>query len=96
MLATWTSVHGFSMWPRLFVARCWQALSRLEQPVTRRQLAAAAGVAPGDASEVIEDLIRAGLVNEAVAGRSSMVVLNIGSEIRASLPQRPPRTAVRS
>ena len=53
-----------------------QALARLEQPVTRRQLAAAAGVAPGNASAVIEDLIRAGMVNETVAGRSSMVVLN--------------------
>jgi len=53
-----------------------QMLARLEQPVTRRQLAAAAGVAPGNASAVIEDLIRAGLVNETVAGRSSMVVLN--------------------
>jgi len=53
-----------------------QALARLEQPVTRRQLAAAAGVSPGNASAVIEDLIRAGLVNETVAGRSSMVVLN--------------------
>ena len=53
-----------------------QVLARLEQPVTRRQLAAAAAVAPGKASAVIEDLIRAGLVNETVAGRSSMVVLN--------------------
>ena len=53
-----------------------QVLARLEQPVTRRQLAAAAGVAPGNASAVIEDLARAGLVNETVAGRSSMVLLN--------------------
>jgi predicted nucleotidyltransferase len=53
-----------------------QALARLEQPVTRRQLAAAAGVAPGNASAVIGDFIRAGLVNETVAGRGSMVVLN--------------------
>ena len=53
-----------------------QVLARLEQPVTRRQLAAAAGVSPGNASAVIEDLIRAGLVNGTVAGRSSMVVLN--------------------
>ena len=53
-----------------------QVLARLEHPVTRRQLAAAAAVAPGNASAVIEDLIRAGLVNETVAGRSSMVVLN--------------------
>lgn len=52
------------------------ALARLEQPVTRRRLAAAAGVAPGHASAVIEELIRAGLVSETVAGRSSMVVLN--------------------
>ncbi len=51
-------------------------LARLEQPVTRRQLAAAASVAAGNASAVIEDLIRAGLVNETVAGRSSMVALN--------------------
>ena len=53
-----------------------QALARLEQPVTRRQLAAVAGVAPGNASAVIEDLIRSGLVSETVAGRSSMVTLN--------------------
>ena len=53
-----------------------QVLARLEQPVTRRLLAVAAGVAPGNASAVIEDLIRAGLVNETVAGRSSMVLLN--------------------
>jgi predicted nucleotidyltransferase len=53
-----------------------QALARLEQPVTRRQLAAAAGVAPGNASAVIEELIQAGLVSEMVAGRSSMVMLN--------------------
>ena len=53
-----------------------QALARLEQPVTRRQLAAAAGVAPGNASAVIEELIRAGLVSETAAGRASMVALN--------------------
>jgi predicted nucleotidyltransferase len=53
-----------------------QALARLEQPVTRRQLAAAAGVAPGNASAVIEELIQSGLVSETVAGRSSMVMLN--------------------
>ena len=53
-----------------------QVLARLEQPVTRRQLASAAGVSPGNASAVIEELIRVGLVSETVAGRSSMVVLN--------------------
>ena len=53
-----------------------QALARLEQPVTRRALAVAAGVAPGHASAVIEDLIGAGLVSETIAGRSSMVMLN--------------------
>ncbi len=53
-----------------------QALARLEHPVTRRRLAAVAAVAPGNASTVIEELIRAGLVSETVAGRSSMVVLN--------------------
>jgi predicted nucleotidyltransferase len=53
-----------------------QVLARLEQPVTRRRLAAAAGVAPGNASAVIEELIQTGLVSETVAGRSSMVALN--------------------
>ena len=53
-----------------------QALARLEQPVTRRKLASVAGVAPGNASAVIEELIRAGLVSETAAGRSSMVMLN--------------------
>jgi predicted nucleotidyltransferase len=53
-----------------------QALARLEQPVTRRQLASVAGVAPSNASAVIEELIEVGLVSETVAGRSSMVVLN--------------------
>ena len=53
-----------------------QALVRLEQPVTRRQLAAAADVAPGNASTVIGELIGAGLVSETVAGRASMVMLN--------------------
>jgi predicted nucleotidyltransferase len=53
-----------------------QALARLEQPVTRRQLAAAAGVAPGNASAVIQELIQGGLVSETVAGRSSMVMMN--------------------
>jgi predicted nucleotidyltransferase len=51
-------------------------LARLEHPVTRRQLAAAAGVAPGHASAVVNELVRSGLVTETVAGRSSMVVLN--------------------
>lgn len=53
-----------------------QVLARLEQPVTRRQLAAAASVAPGHASSVIGELVRAGLVTETMAGRSSMVALN--------------------
>jgi predicted nucleotidyltransferase len=53
-----------------------QTLARLEQPVSRRQLAELAGVAPGNASGVIEELVRSGLVSEMVAGRSSMVALN--------------------
>ncbi len=53
-----------------------QVLARLERPVTRRELASLAGVAPGHASSVVEGLISAGLVSETVAGRSSMVVLN--------------------
>lgn len=53
-----------------------QTLARLERPVTRRQLAATARVAPGHASGVIADLIRSGVVAETVAGRSSMVILN--------------------
>ena len=46
-----------------------QALAHLEQPVTRRQLAAAAGVAPGNASAVIGELIGTGLVSETVGLR---------------------------
>ena len=53
-----------------------QELVRLEQPVTRRRLAAAAAVAPGHASAVVEELIGTGLVTETPAGRSSMVALN--------------------
>jgi predicted nucleotidyltransferase len=53
-----------------------QTLARLEQAVSRRQLAELAGVAPGNASGVIEELVRSGLVSEMVAGRSSMVALN--------------------
>jgi len=53
-------------------------LCRLEQPVTRRRLAELAGVAPGHASKVVEDLIISGLVDETIAGRSSMVALNRG------------------
>ena len=50
-----------------------QPFARLEQAVSRRQLAELAGVAPGNASGVIEELVRSGLVSEMVAGRSSMV-----------------------
>lgn len=53
-------------------------LCRLEQPVTRRRLAELAGVAPGHASKVVEDLLASGLVDETIAGRSSMVTLNRG------------------
>lgn len=53
-----------------------QTLIRLERPVSRRQLAAVAGVAPGHASSVIAELIQAGLVLETTAGRASMVALN--------------------
>ncbi|MDQ3470560.1 MAG: helix-turn-helix domain-containing protein, partial [Actinomycetota bacterium] len=53
-----------------------QALARLQQPVTRRRLAALAGVAPGHASGVVDQLVGAGLVTQTQAGRSSMVELN--------------------
>jgi predicted nucleotidyltransferase len=53
-----------------------QTLVRLEQPVTRRQLAAAAQVTPGHGSSVIDDLITRGLVNEIKAGQASLVTLN--------------------
>lgn len=85
MIASWITVRYHSAVdlgaPVLDVAPAvrgalLQALARLEQPVTRRQLAAAAGVSPGNASGVIEELIRAGLVSETLAGRSSMVMLN--------------------
>lgn len=53
-----------------------QALVRLEKPVTRRQLALAAGVASGHGNGVINSLITAGLVTETRAGQASLVVLN--------------------
>jgi predicted nucleotidyltransferase len=53
-----------------------QALVRLEQPVTRRQLAATARVTPGHGSSVIDDLIISGLVTETRAGQASLVALN--------------------
>ena len=53
-----------------------QTLARLEQPVSRRQLAALSNVAPGNASGVIEALVRSGIVSEMIAGRSSMIALN--------------------
>ncbi|CAB4813848.1 unannotated protein [freshwater metagenome] len=51
-------------------------LARLEQPVTRRQLATLAGVSPGHASSVIEGFVSSGLVHEAIVGRASLVALN--------------------
>jgi predicted nucleotidyltransferase len=53
-----------------------QTLVRLEQPVTRRQLAVAAKVTAGHGSSVIDSLIVTGLVAETRAGRSSLVALN--------------------
>ena len=53
-----------------------QALVRLERPVTRRQLAATAGVNAGHGSKVIEDLVSHGLVTEMKVGRASLVALN--------------------
>jgi predicted nucleotidyltransferase len=55
-----------------------QVLARLERPVTRRQLAATAGVNAGHGSSVIEDLISSGLVTEMKVGRASLVSLNRG------------------
>jgi len=53
-----------------------QALTRLERPVTRRQLTATAGVNAGHGSSVIEGLISSGLVTEMLVGRASLVALN--------------------
>jgi len=44
--------------------------------MTRRQVAHAAGVAPGHGNGVINSLISAGLVTETRAGQASLVVLN--------------------
>jgi predicted nucleotidyltransferase len=52
------------------------ALARSEVPVTRRRLAGMAGVAPGNANSILDDLVHAGLCNETAAGRSLMVSLN--------------------
>jgi predicted nucleotidyltransferase len=56
--------------------RVLQALVRLEQPVTRRQLAVAAGVTPGHSSSVIDHLIISGLITEIRSGQASLVALN--------------------
>jgi predicted nucleotidyltransferase len=53
-----------------------QALARLEKPMTRRQVAVAAGVAPGNGNGVLNSLIIAGLVTETKAGNASLVMLN--------------------
>lgn len=53
-----------------------QVLARLERPVTRRELAALADVAPSHATTVVQSLVDAGLVDEMIAGRASMVALN--------------------
>jgi hypothetical protein len=53
-----------------------QALARLERPVTRRQLAATAGVNAGHGRSVIEDFVSSGLVTEMKVGRASLVALN--------------------
>lgn len=52
------------------------ALARSEVPVTRRRLASMAGVAPGNANSILDDLVHSGLCNETAAGRSLMVSLN--------------------
>jgi predicted nucleotidyltransferase len=48
----------------------------MERPLTRRQLAATAGVNAGHGSKVIEDLISSGLLTEMKVGRTSLVALN--------------------
>lgn len=56
--------------------RLLQSLAALERPVSRRQIANLAGVAPSNASAVLGSLIEAGLVVETPAGRASLVELN--------------------
>jgi len=53
-----------------------QTLARLEKPMTRRQVAVAAGVAPGHGNGVLNGLITAGLVTEIKAGNASLITLN--------------------
>jgi predicted nucleotidyltransferase len=52
------------------------ALARTQVPVTRRRLASIAGVAPGNANSILDDLVHSGMCNETAAGRSLMVSLN--------------------
>jgi predicted nucleotidyltransferase len=52
------------------------ALARSEAPITRRRLASLAGVAPGNANSIVDDLVQSGMCNETPAGRSLMVSLN--------------------
>ena len=62
-----------------------QELARLERPVSRRELATIAGVAPSHASVVLGEQIGGGLVSESPAGRASMVELNRGHLAAAPL-----------
>jgi predicted nucleotidyltransferase len=53
-----------------------QALVRLEKPMSRRQVAVAAGVSLGHGNGVLNSLIVSGLVTEISAGSGSLVMLN--------------------
>ena len=51
-------------------------LVRLERPVTIRELARQAHVSVGSASEIVGQLVRAGLVRKTIAGRSALITFN--------------------
>jgi predicted nucleotidyltransferase/biotin operon repressor len=53
-----------------------EQLLELDESVSRRELAAMLGIASGNASAVIQELIDSGLVIEERQGRSSMVTIN--------------------
>jgi predicted nucleotidyltransferase/biotin operon repressor len=53
-----------------------ERLLELDEPVSRRELAAMLGIASGNASAVIQELIESGLVTEDRQGRASMVKIN--------------------
>ncbi len=86
--------------------RLLYALAISQRAVTRRRLSSIAGVAPGNANRILDELVGSGICHQSEAGRSLMVSLNrqhLASEqilalvaLRATLIERLQVTASQS